>query len=307
MPHVVRQLALGVFITCILRSPVPVLAQAAPISDELLGYISRLTSPDSVEVRIAQAHIAHKGARTLPILDHTLKQADARQQQRLKELIALMLVRSVDLQEMKKYPKLLSMAETQFKIADNAANLLERTKDFDGGEQDIRSSNFPKVQTPLRKAVDELTNLGGYAVPALDRLAHANSPSARLYAAEILIRQGAEGQIATLLELAGQELPVTKLGGDVLRKTTLAKSVMNDLRTTHPFVRRFIADPIQTPAFEAEEYVRWLDRFQRPELDNFKASSELRNRLRQEADTLNANSWPDYWKRAKPVLDEVWK
>jgi broad specificity phosphatase PhoE len=55
-------------------------------------------------------------------------------------------------------------------------------------------------------------------------------------------------------------------------------------------------------AFEAENYADWLDVFAGGEPNRF----ELVNRLRSEAGTHNAESWDDYWRRAKPLLETVW-
>ncbi len=123
----------------------------------------------------------------------------------------------------------------------------------------MRPPHPPEPPSPPRKAVADLSNLGGYAVPAIVRLASDSHFPSRLYAAEILVRIGAEGQIATLLQLADEQLPVTVPHGDVVGRSTLAKEVTGWLRSTHPFLRRSSPDPATPFAFEAEEYLRWLD------------------------------------------------
>lgn len=122
-----------------------------------------------------------------------------------------------------------------------------------------------------------------------------------MYAMRLLLNMEATGQKPTLDTLLKDTARVPVFHGDFIANEAIGDTLAQRLRVQHPFVG---AKPEYAAAYEAEPYVKYLDWLAR----GVKANPDyaLINRIRQEGNAYDSPSWDEYWKRAAPILKEVW-
>ena len=283
------------------------------------GWTAKLRSSEPSEWRVAQAYLARQGTAALPELATLAEGADDSLKRRLHETISLMLRNAVPPEQIRDYPELWSLGEPELEAARAALEELKGREAYDTGEAGlpmpgdfecttlqngyrrcVRAGPEPE-SSPPRQAIEELLGLRGWAVPAAVELLTDEAPGSRRYGVEILLGLNAIGQYPLVQRLTSDDEPLTVLGGDWVERTTVGEATTMRLRSG-------ALRPASAPdgelavVLEAENYLDWLDYFARGE----DVRSRLLNRLRQEAGTLEAASWDDYWRRAQPVLEAVW-
>jgi hypothetical protein len=220
---------------------------------------------------------------------------------RLKETVGLMLVVSTPWEEVQKFPGLMAVCKVEFDKGREAAKFFVGAKRYDSGEKGPGAGGPPPPPSPAQVAGTELGKSHGYAIPAVVELAKDPSPPARMYAMQFLLALGATGQRPSLDALQKDTAQVSVFHGDYTTSNAIGTTLTKALRSRHPFVG---TTPENAAAYEAEQYLPYLDWLSR----GAKAAVdyELINRLRQEAKAYDSPSWEEYWKRARPILKEVW-
>src|SRR5947209_622311 len=90
-----------------------VLSPAAGANETVKTWAAKLLSDRPSEWRIAQAYLAHAGARALPTLAKLADGPGAAPKQRLKETLSLMLRNAAGPESIRKYPKLWALGEPE--------------------------------------------------------------------------------------------------------------------------------------------------------------------------------------------------
>jgi hypothetical protein len=271
-------------------------------ADDAKAWAARLSAEKPSEWRVAQAYLAHAGAAGLPELDKLADGAGEPVKQRLTEAVSLTLRNAAGPDAVRNHPKLWAVCEPELKKAAGPLKVLAGSKEHDSGELGLTppGARVPPL-TPPRQAVADLLALRGFAVPAALELLADKEPGSRTYGVEILRGLNAVGQYPAVEKLLTDSGPITVSHGDYSDKTTVGRQTAAWLKGG---ALRPASDPKDKRAvcFEAENYADWLDVFAGGKPNRF----ELVNRLRQEAKTIDAASWDDYWRRARPVLEKAW-
>jgi hypothetical protein len=271
-------------------------------ADEVKAWAAKLRSDKPSEWRVAQAQLAHAGDQTLPELAKLADGADEAMKQRLKETVSLMLRNTTGPEAVRKHPKLWALGEGELKKASEALKKLAGSEKYDSGEVGLTPPGVPKPPlTPPRQAIKDLLALRGFAVPAALELLEDKQPGSRMYGVELLTWLNAIGHYPAVKKMTKDDGRIEVSYGDASGKTTVGAH-------TAQWLKQGLLRPASAPdeknavAYEAENYLDWLDVFAGGKPNQF----VLLNRLRQEAGTLEAKSWDDYWRRAKPVLEAAW-
>lgn len=266
------------------------------------AWAAKLRSDKPSEWRVAQAYLAHAGAAALPDLEKLADGADEALKQRLKETVSLMLRNTTGPEPIRKHPKLWALGEPELKKASEALKKLAGSEKYDSGEVGLMPPGVPKPPlTAPRQAINDLAGLRGFAVPAALELLADKQPGSRMYGVEILRRLNAIGQYPVVQKVLKDDGPIAVFHGDYTINTTVGKQ-------TAEWIKGGSLRPASAPeekyavCYEAENYADWLDVFAGGAENRY----VLVNRLRTEAGTHKAESWDDYWRRAKPVLETVW-
>ena len=274
----------------------------AGADETVKAWAAKLQSDKPSEWRVAQAQLAHAGADSLPELAKLADGAGDALKKRLKETLSLMLRNAAGPEPIRKHPKLWALGEPEWKKASEALKKLAGSKEYDSGELGLMPPNAPPPPlTPPRQAIEDLRELRGFAVPAAVELLADKQPGSRMYGVELLTRLNATGQYPAVQKMVKDDGPVAVFHGDYTRNTTVGAKTAEWLKQGN--LRPASApDEENTVAYEAENYLDWLDEFAGGKPNQF----VLVNRLRQEGGTIKSKSWDDYWQRAKPVLQSVW-
>jgi hypothetical protein len=288
------------------RIPLAVLALlvAGPVAadDTVKTWAAKLQSDKPSEWRVAQAQLAHAGADALPELAKLADGANEALKKRLKETLSLMLRNAAGPEAIRKHPRLWALGEAELKKAAEALKKLAGSEKYDSGELGPIPPGVPEPPlTPPRQAIKDLLGSRGFAVPAALELLADGQPGSRMYGVEILSRLNATGQYPAVKGVLKDDGRIEVSHGDYTTKTTVGAE-------TAAWLKRGMLRPASAPgeknavAYEAENYLDWLDVFAGGEPNRF----VLLNRLRQEAGTIEAKSWDEYWRRARPVLEAAW-
>lgn len=288
---------------CIACIAVPLLvwsgAAQADESDNVAKQIRALGSDDPVQMRLAQVNLAHAGKSALKPLNRLTATAGPALHPRIRETAALLLLRNVSLQDLRKHKALFKLCEPAFARARKSASVLLNAKAYDSGERGLAppGARRPPLSKPMQ-ALNAAAGMHGFAVPVALELCESKSPASRLYGARLLVRLAAAGQLPTLERLSKDPARINIFRGDVTERTTIGKEVSSWIKTNSVFRNERKPDPKYGVCFEAENYVTWLVRVH----SKHPSGADLVNQLRQQAKTIQATSWDDYWRRAKPLL-----
>lgn len=279
--------------------------EARPVSSVSL-LLEQMASADLTDRRLAQVHLAHKGTDALATLAAASDTRDDRLEQSIREVVALMLLKSVEWTELSQYPRLRELCRPQFEQARAHARHLAGADRYDSGEHGLRPPGPPPPLSPEREALYAMVGLHGWAVPAAVELCADDMPSSRLYGAEVLRYVQAWGQTTVWQSLLQDDGAVTIFRGCYDEHTTVAGAVGDCLRVNSSY--RDFSDPNapRHTACVAEGYALWLGQFDKGGPAS-PIDTTLTGMLRQYADTMAATSWDDYWNRAEPVLRDTWK
>jgi hypothetical protein len=183
-----------------------------------------------------------------------------------------------------------TLGANELRIAAIVARDLAGQDKYDTGDLGFLNwDNFPPP-TPPRVAVEKLTTLGAFAIPAALELVRDPQPGSRRYGIEILARLGARGQLAALQAVMADQTPIRVDHGCYAEETTVGAEARDELQMLTSYNSR--------PSAEPEAYLTAIALLQ--------GKSDLVNELRQEARTFEATSWDDFWRRAKPMLAAEW-
>ena len=267
--------------------------------------LEQMASDDLTDRRLAQVHLAYKGEEALAALSAACDADDERLKQSIREVVALMLLNSVEYEKLWKYPRLVEVCRPKFDEAREFARLLAGAEDYDSGEHGM-GPGLPPPPSPDRQALYALIGLHGWAVPAAIELCTDDMPASRLYGAEVLRLVEAWVQKDVWELLLQDRGPVTIFRGCFDEPTTVAGAASDWLRFSSG--RRDFDNP-NVPRYAARtawRYLLWLGQFDK-EGPASPTDTTLANVLSQRADTMAAESWDDYWDRAEPVLRDVWR
>lgn len=266
-----------------------------------------LTASDPVERRIAQADAARDGVKSLPALEEFSGTRDQALAQAIREVVALMLLKSVAYDQLSQYPGLSQLCLPEFDRAKECAALLSHATDYDSGEEGLSIDPSPATRqsSPQRQAIRNLLQMHGWAIPAALELSEQKEPASRLYGAEILRGLEAWGQSAAWDRLSKDPGMVMVSYGDHEITHRIGELVTEWLKnsTTYRLAKTHWT-PEQDIAL-ANSYVVWLVRFQEGTTDG-SAGWKFLNELNKEAHVSEAQGWFEYWERARPVLQRRW-
>lgn len=279
-----------------------VVAPGIRADEPVKTWAAKLRSDKPSEWRVAQAYLARAGVEALPPLAELADAANDAMRQRLKETVGLMLRNAAGPEPIRKHPKLWALGEPELKKASAALKVLAGSKEYDSGELGLSPRNAPPPPlTPPRQSIKDLLELRGWAVPAALELLGDKQPGSRMYGVELLTLLNATGQYPAVQKVLKDDGQIQVFHGDYTTKTTVGGQ-------TAEWLKQGRLRPASAPnedgavAYEAENYLDWLDVFAGGKPNRF----DLVNRLRTEAGMYKAKSWDDYWRRAKPVLAAAW-
>jgi hypothetical protein len=275
------------------------------VDASMRAWVHTLRSSDPAERVIAQAYIAHSGTPSLAELDKFARTKDVVLRRRVKEVVSLMLRKTVGPNEIRKYKTLWHLVEPELRKASVALQSIANQKDYDSGDVGLILEGTTVKISPPRSAVEQLVEMRGFAVPLALELLMDKQPGSRMYGVEILGRLDAVGQLSALQSMLKDDGHITVSHGCYWDETTVGAETPRWLaaghlrRATYPEDKDTVKYKQYSHTFEAESYLFWLS-------DSVGVGSyDLINRLRRDAGTMHATSWEDYWSRARPVLTTI--
>jgi hypothetical protein len=191
-------------------------------------WIRKLQGDKPSEFRIAQVYLSRPGSMPWGKLDELAKTGDERVRQRLKEVVALMLLNGVDPRDVRQRRHLNATPAAEFAKARELAGKL--TKAVQKAERDHADAaegvQWYLLDEDAASVASELFSLHGWAVPALLELAEGQSPFLRLVAVDaIVVSQGGRLPAATLERLQQDQTRVVRFHGDSSEESTIAREV----------------------------------------------------------------------------------
>jgi hypothetical protein len=224
----------------------------------------------------------------------------------IRAVLSVGLLKSMQLDALRPHSRLFDLVKEHVEEGYKSAEILTGSKKYDSGAVGLLPPGSPPPEmSDSRKAFRELVRLRGFAVPAVQRLASDPSPASKKYAADVLIQLVATSQKDLLLKLGHDGGEISTSHGDYVERTTVGDSVLRTLKNEAPFRYWFPAESRVGPISEPEEYVSELCDELNP--DSYTGLFPVTNALRQEAKTVDAKSWDEYWERARSVIEKIYR
>ena len=244
---------------------------------------------------------------------------------RIEAYLSLALLKSVELKDLKRQPKLYQLARPHFDRAFELSKALEKSTAYDSGESGEYGMPPPFLRreeqkiSPERQALIELEKLQGYAVPEAMRLLKSHNKFARVYAAKLLGVLNARTAVAGLGPVVYDGDSVSVFHGDYFDNETVGSFAQASLERIYRDSPKNItpeqaarADPKSAfsaaqavrlqIAFEIESYIVAMQAW-----DNFPNDNLLIDGVRQASGALYANSWDEWWIEARPIWQLWWE
>ena len=263
--------------------------------------------PVSGKCSESAAQLARLGPEGLPYLETLTDEATPRLVETIKAILSVALLKSTQPDELMLHGRLLDLVRADIQEGYRVAEALAGAEKYDSGENTafFMASPPPELSAPW-KAIEKLVRLRGFAVPAVQRLAGDPSPASKRYAADILILLVATSQKELLLDLARDGGEISIWHGDYSETTTVGGSVFRRLKNVSPFGYWLGSESAVKAISEPEEYVSELCDERHPD-SHTRSSFPVTNTLRHEARTIDAKSWDEYWQRARPVIEKIYR
>jgi len=251
-------------------------ASTTSAAGEADQWVEKLKTDKPSEWRMAQAYLAHMGPAALAELEELADGASRRIRQRLREVVALMMAKSIQRAELEEYPRLTAICAKKFHRADKLGRRL--------------SGLSYKAVTSERVVLTsfELAELGGLGVPAFVKLTEDDSPQSRFYGGTGLRVVDATSQLPILLRLTKDEGIVYQLHGDYESHLPIGQRIL----PTYEDMLAAKEDVVR----EGQGYLRQLWWYhegtpqQVPRVDRKDGIS----------------TWDDFWREAKPLMEAAW-
>lgn len=198
-----------------------VLAQVMPAVD------AALSEKDPALRILALAHVAPLGRDALPSLEARLADADEGRVAAVTDVLSLLFLKSIDLEDVRGYGRLLALAETRVAQADRELEALRHPRGWYSWNRSPPGGpgEGTVVPTPEYDAVRAAFRHQGFAVPFLRALSASDRPLARAYAGHLLGVLRATAQAATLDRLLADWAEFTVQSGDSVGTSTVAEMV----------------------------------------------------------------------------------
>ena len=205
------------------------LARTGAAAKEPAGeWIRKLQSDRSSEFRIAQVYLSRPESIAWGELDELAKTGDERLRQRLKEVVALMLLNGVDPRDLRQSRHLNAIPAAEFaKARELAGKLAKAVQKAERDHADaVEGVQWYLLDEEAAHVANELFLLHGWAVPALLKLAEGQSPFLQLVAIDtIVVAHGGRLPAATLERLRQDQTRVVRFHGDSSEESTIAREV----------------------------------------------------------------------------------
>ena len=266
-------------------------------------WIAKFQSVSEAEWREAEANLARMGSVVLPELEKLAEGADVELQSRIKDTVALMLLKTVSLEEFYQYKTIVVLSAPETNRAKALTEILKNAKEYDSGA--VAKGLSVPPPSDVRKAMSQVVRFGGFAVPAAVELTNGDKPASRLYGAELIRMVQATGQVNIFEKLRKDSTRIDVDHGDYISHTTVGEVILGWIEDIYPIDKRHLPDPTYAVCLEAAQYVHWLEG-KGGDPHHRRITSQLVNRLYEETQTCNATSWEDYWNRARPILREYY-
>lgn len=269
-------------------------------------WIERLHEARPSRYRIAQAQLTVMGERSLPALELLAANATPVMRNRLKEIVAIMLLRSVKPSTMKQYPNLVALCKAEFEEAEGLADQLLGL-DYDEFETYVDGSGktIEKIEHFIPDEAHQLCkrmkDLHGWAIPAIVRLSNHEDLWIRAQAAEILFSLCAEEQYDQLTRIYHGPLIAGSFNWNMDRGAAQLPQFGMQFGCCPG---SFTYDQSQTspPArfgygIVAAKYLQTLARFEKGTPWKIPVDCNL---------IPSDCTWKEYWRYVEPILEKEW-
>jgi hypothetical protein len=206
----------------------------ARCGESLDDRIMKLGSDKPSEFRIAQVYLSQAESAPLDKLDELARTADDRLRQRIKEVVALILLNGIEPSEIYRRHNLYGTCKSEI------ARGRELARMFKKAVEDAQRIN-PKVQvqwydlsTELSDWQNELYLLHGWGVPACLDLAESKSPFIKMLAINAIFSIGASPPADVLDRWRNDTTPVVMFYGDYSERSTIAKELSKFIGEGNP-------------------------------------------------------------------------
>lgn len=201
-------------------------------------WVRNLQSDLPSEFRIAQAYLARPGARPLDELDELARTRDPRLRQRLKEVVALMLLHGLDPHELRVRRHLHALPQEEFTKAAELATQLRRAVEKAAAAKTNSAEGVQWYLLDDRRPTlaNELLLLHGWAVPALLELSEHETPFLKMFCVDtILVSHGGRLPASAFERLRNDHRALTRFSGDSADRSTIARE-LDAIIKSHPYL-----------------------------------------------------------------------
>lgn len=261
--------------------------------------LAQLESPDPATGREAQVRLAADARPALDAIEELVleKKGNALLESRVVDLLAVALQTSIRWEDLRTREALVRLAKPHLDRAREIAETLARQDALHVGERPPRPAVFPREPSPIEKALRELGELGGFAVPAALELLLDARPVARAYGVFLLDRAQAVPLEKKAVEwLREDQAPIRVRGSDWVSSSTVGRWARDALEKK--------SEPPQPTA--ASEMAGVVLRFAAL-CGALVGGVDLVNGLREGSQAFRAETADAWWDEARPLWRTWWE
>ena len=254
---------------------------------DIESWLSELDSPDRAESLEAQVRLAYLAPQALRNLDRAAENAPPFKHEKIKAILDIALRKNLTWAEIGKWPRLRSLAKPIVDRGFRVAAPFEDAEVLDLGEAPLLPPGAtPGPPSPVQTALNELGRMGGFSVPAAERLCSSSHPVARAYGVLLLRNVGATVQVPRVEKMASDSGSFEQHGSDWSERATVAEIATEALRSS----------PLRPQPIKAIEFESYLGN----------VDSDLINGIRETSAAFEASSFEKWWDEARPAWRKWW-